>query len=73
MYDVEMKVGEVLKRAIKESGVSRYRIAQETGIEQSALSRFMSGERGLALDAVEALCSYFKLELRPAERDGKGR
>jgi hypothetical protein len=43
--------------------VSRYRIAADTKISQATLSRFMSGERGLTITAVDRLCDYLGLEL----------
>lgn len=53
-----------LRRAIEASGMSRYRISQETGIDQAQLSRFMSGERGFSLDALDRLCRVLGLRLR---------
>lgn len=48
--------------------VRRYRpslrdLARRTGVDASALSRFLSGERGLRLDAVDALCRVLGLRL----------
>ena len=49
--------------AIEAAGVSRYRISKETGVEQSALSRFVNGTRGLDLSSVDRLAAYLGLEL----------
>ena len=60
------RISERLRQAIAaaaDAGISRYRISKETGVEQSALSRFMSGERGLDLSSVEKLAAYLELEL----------
>ena len=54
---------EVLKAAIEQSGVSRYRIAQDTGILETSLSRFMRGETSLRLDKADVLAEYLGLEL----------
>ena len=54
---------DVLKTAIEESGVSRYRIAQDTGILETSLSRFMRGETSLRLDKADVLAAYLGLEL----------
>lgn len=43
--------------------VSRFEISRQTGIEESALSRFMTGERGLSMKALDALFEYFGLEI----------
>jgi transcriptional regulator with XRE-family HTH domain len=47
--------------------VTRYRIARETGIEQSALSRFVSRKRGLSREAIDALAEFFDVELVPRQ------
>ncbi len=54
---------DVLKNAIEKSGVSRYRIAQDTGILETSLSRFMRGETSLRLDKADVLAEYLGLEL----------
>ena len=51
-----------LKRA-EAGGITRYRIAKETGISQAALSRFVNGEQGLGVDLVERLAIYLGLEI----------
>lgn len=53
----------VLKAAIKESGLTRYRIAKDTGIDQAALMRFVRGETSLRLDKADVLAAYLGLEL----------
>jgi transcriptional regulator with XRE-family HTH domain len=60
-----MTLSQTLLKAIERAGVTRYRISRDTGIEESALSRFVSGKRGLGLDSADALARYFNLELRP--------
>lgn len=52
-----------LRRAIDECGLSRYEIAKRAGIEQSALSRFMTGERGLTTPALDRLGELLDLEI----------
>jgi transcriptional regulator with XRE-family HTH domain len=54
---------EQLRNIIQNSGQSRYAIAKATGIHESALSRFMSNERGLTIEAVETLVDYLGLEI----------
>ncbi|MCH8044936.1 MAG: helix-turn-helix transcriptional regulator [Planctomycetes bacterium] len=55
---------EQIRTAIETCGVTRYRIAQETDVSEAALSRFMTGERGLATSSLDKLAEYLKLELR---------
>jgi transcriptional regulator with XRE-family HTH domain len=56
---------DVLKAAIKGSGTSRYRIAKDTGILETSISRFMAGETSLRLDKADKLAAYLGLRLVP--------
>jgi hypothetical protein len=60
-----------LRRAILDSGLTRYRISQETGIAESVLSRFVHGERGLNSDSIDRLMDCLGLEIRPRRRKRK--
>jgi hypothetical protein len=64
-------LSEQLRQAIRDCGESRYALSKRTGIDQSTLTRFMSGERGLRLDVVDVLAEELGLELRP-KRAHKG-
>lgn len=70
-----MGIGEQLKSFMRASGETGYGIAKATGVEQSAISRFLSGERGLDLTSIEKLAKHFRLELRqkPLAKKKKGR
>ncbi len=62
-----------LRQAIDDSGLTRYRIAKEAGISESALAQFYDGHRGLSLEAINALgkCLQLKITLgRPPEPKG---
>jgi transcriptional regulator with XRE-family HTH domain len=52
-----------LRRAIDDSGLTRYRIAKATGIDESALAKFYNGRRGLSMDALNALGEYLQLTI----------
>ena len=54
---------EQLRQAMETCGETRYAIAKATGIDQSVLSRFASGERGLSMEALDTLGRYLGLEL----------
>ena len=56
---------EVLKAAIESSGVTRYRIAKDTGITEPSLSQFMQGATSLRLDKADRLAAYLGLQLTP--------
>jgi transcriptional regulator with XRE-family HTH domain len=59
-----------LRRAINNCGMTRYQIAKRTGISEATLSRFMSGQRGLTLKAVDTLAVLLAWKL---ERKGRKR
>jgi hypothetical protein len=61
---------ENIRRAIEESGKSRYRIFKETGIDQAVLCKIMGGGT-CSMETADKLCEYLGLELRP--RHGKER
>ena len=54
---------DVLKTAIEESGLSAYRISQDTGLVVSSILRFVNGETSLRLDKADLLAEYLGLEL----------
>ena len=62
-----------VRAAIEASGKTRYRIAKDTGVTQPQLSRLMSGERGLSIEALECLIDYLGMEIiiRPKRRKGR--
>jgi len=59
-----------VRAAIQASGKTRYRIANDLGIDESALSLFMNGKRGLSVERLELIAEYlgFRLVLKPARR-----
>jgi len=57
------KIFDELRQAIEMGPKSRYRLSQETGIEQSQLSRFIAGTRGLSVEAIEKLAPALGFEL----------
>jgi hypothetical protein len=69
-----------LRRAILDSGQSRYAIAKATGIDAAALCRFMQGA-GLSMQSIDALGQHLGVELvarraakrRPKKDRPKGR
>lgn len=62
-YDPELGIDAQLRAAMRDSRKSRYAIAQESGISQSILSRFASGERGLTAETAERLAVALGLRL----------
>jgi plasmid maintenance system antidote protein VapI len=62
----------ILRRAILESGLSRYAISARSGVDQATLSRFIAGKRGLNLDSVDKLVDVLGLEIRPCRKRKDG-
>ena len=56
---------ESIKAAIEKSGLTRYRIADATGITGASLCRFMQGETSVRLDKADRLAAYLGLRLVP--------
>jgi plasmid maintenance system antidote protein VapI len=56
-------VSETLREAIRESGMSLYRLAKDSGIGYSILWRFLEGERQLTTDTVDRLCDFLGCNL----------
>ncbi len=52
-----------IRDAIEASDASRYRIAKDVGIDHGQMSRLMSGQGSLSLEALERLCEYLNLEI----------
>jgi hypothetical protein len=67
-------ISDQLRQIIDDCGVTRYRIAQETGISETALALFYNGQRGLSMKALNALGEYLQLTItlgRKPEKKGK--
>jgi len=64
------KTEATIRKAIARSADSRYRIAEQSGVSQGQLSRFVSGERGLSIDNIEKVADALGLEIvvRPKPR-----
>lgn len=62
-----------LRQAIDDSGLTRYRIAKETGISEPTLAHFYNGHRGLSMEAMNALGEFLQLRItlgRKPEKKG---
>ena len=49
------RLTEQLRAAVAESGMTLGELTRATGIDKSALSRFVNGERGVSMEAMDAL------------------
>ena len=63
MSKKRLKLTDQVRQAVDESGKSRNAIAKATGIDKGALSRFMSGKRGLSLTTLDVLGEVLSLRI----------
>jgi DNA-binding phage protein len=61
---------EQIREAIQRSGQSLNQLGKQCGVDSARLSRFMRGERGLSLDAVDAIAKALHLRLAVDESPG---
>ena len=73
MFELMSKILDEIRKAIKDSDKSRYRLSKETSIPQSQLSRLLTGEKGLSFEALERLVEALGLEIVIQKRRPKGR
>jgi len=52
-----------LRRLVETSGLSRYRFAQESGIDETTLCRFVHNERCLSERNLDKLGAYLRLRI----------
>jgi transcriptional regulator with XRE-family HTH domain len=53
-----------LRQFVLESGITRYRISKDTGIDEATLSRFLNHKGFLSEAKLNVLAEYLDLELR---------
>jgi plasmid maintenance system antidote protein VapI len=61
---METELEKTLRKAIKESGLSNYRLAVDCGVNAHCISYFMKRKRTLRLDTAGRLCERLELELK---------
>jgi plasmid maintenance system antidote protein VapI len=59
---------EQLRRAIRASGLSAFRIATDANVDRAIMSRFVSGGRGITLNTAGRIARYLGLELRQVRK-----
>ena len=58
-----IRFSDQIRQAVDSSGLSRYRICKEAGIDQATFSRFMSGKVGMALPTLDVLADVLGLDI----------
>lgn len=61
-------LGEQLKRAIRQSGLTRKQISDRAGVGYAAVHGFMAGSRDLTLASASRIANLVGVELRPKRR-----
>jgi transcriptional regulator with XRE-family HTH domain len=56
-------LADVLRQAIKQSGLTLYAVAKTAGVDAPIVRRFMAGERDLRLATAAKLCEALNLKL----------
>lgn len=56
-----------LRGAVERSGLSRYSIWQQTGIDQGTMSKFLAGDRGLSIESIDKLADLLRLHICTAD------
>ena len=56
-------LGDQVRDAVRRSKLGRNEIARQCGIDKASLSKFVSGERGLELAALDKLAALLNLEI----------
>lgn len=67
------KLSDQIRQAIADSEHTRYRIAQETGINEGALGAFFHGQRGISLESLDKLAEFLGLEVVTKKQKGRKR
>lgn len=62
------RLSEQLREAIVRASVTRYEISKETGVDQAALSKFVLGQRGISVKAMDAVGLYLGLSITNSRR-----
>ncbi len=67
-----MDIATAIRRAAKRKRLTVYRIAKDTGLNQSGINQFFRGDRDeLRLSTAEVLLEYLGFELRAKPQKGK--
>jgi DNA-binding phage protein len=65
-----LRFSDQLRRAVDQSGLSRYEICKRAGLDQSVMHRFMHERSGLSMATVDAICKTLGLELVKRQSPG---
>ena len=58
-----------IRQAVEQSGLTRYRISKETGLDEGSLSKFVAGKVGLSLANLDKLADVLGLDIVARQDD----
>ncbi len=67
----QIRFSDQIRQAIDSSGLSRYRICKDAGIDQATFSRFMAGKVGLSMSTLDALADVLGLNITTRANRGR--
>ena len=67
------KLSDQVRQSMDDSGVSRYKISQETEIDESALAKFYNGHRGITTSKLDRPSKYLGLRIVVGSKVKKGK
>jgi transcriptional regulator with XRE-family HTH domain len=68
-----MTLADEIRAVMDKKGITAYKAAQETGLSQSALSRYFNGKVALSLKSIDELLDYLGYELTIRRKKNKYR
>jgi transcriptional regulator with XRE-family HTH domain len=72
MAQKRVPLSEQIRRVIRGSGLTRYRICQEVGLTQPSMTRFMGGTASLSLATLDKIADLLDLKIvagKPRTKD----
>jgi transcriptional regulator with XRE-family HTH domain len=73
MKQKHLSLTDQLRQAVLNCGQSQYAICKATGIDKTALSRFVNGERGVSMEVMNTLGEYLGLRIVTGKPKGKAK
>ena len=58
-----LTISDQLRQLIQARGLTAYRVAKGADLDTSSIHRFLSGERGLTSDSMDAVCQFLGVSL----------